>query len=514
MNSSSLLKNKYVRVFYTIFAGGAAYGVSYLLSLVLTPFITDRFGTEVYGYVSLGRQFTQYATILTVALSSFASRHIAVGYYQNDLKKANTYYNSAFYGELTLSTVILIFAVCVISFMEKILKVPFGMETDIKLLFIFIFFSFWISSAFNVFQSWAYIKNRLDLTNIFKGIGYISEAVILYLCYRFLSGRIFYVGLSLSVASAVIAVSNYYYAKKRIPELKIDRAYFSFKSVKRLLFDGIWTSVNYLGENLNNGLDLIVSNLLLSPMAMGQLAIAKTMSTIFGSIFSIINPSFQPMMLKSYSEGDKKSLLTEMSFAMKVSGMLANIGFAGFFALGRAYYLLWIPNQDTELIYRLTVISLLTIIPGGPMQPLYYIYTLTVKKKFPCFVTILGGLLNVSAMYLLIMYTDAGIYAVVLTTVAVMGVINFITNPIYMAYVLNLPLYTFYPNIIRNLISCGTLTVCFKLMSKIYMPENWIILILSAFGYSIIGMCIHLLIVLSKEERERLRHFYNERTRL
>ena len=502
---AEVLKNKYIKVFLSIFAGGAAYVINYIISFILTPFITDSFGTEAYGFVSLARQFTQYAAILTVALSSFAARHIAVEYYHKSREKANIYYSSAFYGELTLSTVIFIIGIAAIPFLEKILSLPSELKNDIKILFFFVFLSFWTTSSFNVFECWAYIKNRLELANIFKGLSYIAQASVLFVCYRFCSDKLYFVGAGLLASSVVTASSNYWFSKKNVPELEIKRSEFSLRAVKKLLLDGIWTSVNSLGEVLNHGLDLLVCNLLLSPVSMGQVAIAKTITTIFGSIFSIINPSFQPMMLKSYSKGDKKALLSEMGFAMKISGMLANIGFAGFYALGLSYYRLWIPNQDTELIYKITVISLLTLIPGGPMQPLYYIYTLTVKKKFSCIVTILGGIFNVVSMYLLITYTDLGIYAVVWTTALVMAVINFITNPLYMAHVLHMPLYSFYTNIIRNVIACGAITGIFKMLSNFYMPDNWCELILTALIYCLIGMIVHLMIVLNRQEWTKVR---------
>ena len=42
-----------------------------------------------------------------------------------------------------------------------------------------------------------------------------------------------------------------------------------------------------------------------------------------------------------------------------------------------------------------------------------------------------------------------------------MAVINFVTNPLYMAHVLGLPWHTFYPGILRNLLSCGMLILLF-----------------------------------------------------
>lgn len=54
---------------------------------------------------------------------------------------------------------------------------------------------------------------------------------------------------------------NYYIYKKYTPELKIRRKSVSFNAIKKLVVNGIWNSINSLGNTLNSGLDLIVTNL-------------------------------------------------------------------------------------------------------------------------------------------------------------------------------------------------------------------------------------------------------------
>ena len=212
---------------------------------------------------------------------------------------------------------------------------------------------------------------------------------------------------------------------------------------------------------------------------------------------------FQPIFLKYYSEGDNEQLLKEFNLSMKLSAMATNVGFAGMGALGRTFFKLWLPGQDTDIIYTLTIITILTIIPGGSMHPLYYIYTLTVKQKIPSLVTICGGLFNVVGMVVAIKYTSLGIYAVVWTTVIVMYVINFITNPLYMARVMNYKWNAFYPGIIRNLISELAILGVFFLLSKLLRPTNFWQLGISAVILLIIGIFIHFSVAMSKNEKEQ-----------
>ena len=506
-----MTKGKYSQAMRTMGVTGLAFALSYGISLVLTPYLTEKVGAEAYGFVSLARQCAQYALIITMALDSFAARHIALEYHRGNLGQANVFFSSAFFGDAALATAVFGAAALGICFLERLLRIPEGMVRDVKLLFLLVFANFWITTVFGVYSSAAYIKNKLDAAGLFKGLSYLAEALVLILLYSMLPTRILYVGAGLMAAALVTAGANVWICRKYAPALSPRRKDFSPAAVKRLVVDGVWTSVNSLGELLNGGLDLLICNLMLYPAAMGQLAVAKTIYSIFGSMFVVVSQAFQPMLLKSYAAGDQPGLLRELGFSMKISGMFSNLGFAGFMALGQAYYKLWMPGQDSWLLYTLTALTIATVVPGGPMQPLYYIYTLTVKKKIPCLITILGGLLNVAAMYVLIRYMGMGIYAVAGTTAAVMAVINFVTNPLYMAHVLCLPWHTFYPGILRNLLSCGMLILLFGAFVRAYTPDTWAALIGCILIYTAVGAAVHLMVVCGRGDWAALRRFLTEK---
>ena len=496
--NTALRDGKYVKMARAVFSTGAAFVINYLIQLVLTPFITGTVGAEAYGFVSLAKNFAQYAAILTAALNSFAARYIAVSYHEHEIDRANTFFSSVFWGDMVLGTGLLLLSIPVISLLERFLNIPPAIVADVKHLFFYVFLNFWLTTLGCAFESAAFIKSKLDLTGLFKGLSYLAEALFLFAFYRFLPVSVSYVGAGMIVASVVVVIGNILICKKETPELSIRLSHFSWEAVGKLVLNGVWTSVNNLGEILNNGLDLIICNLMLTPLAMGQLAIAKTVHTMFHGMFVILNPAFQPMLLKSYAENDRATLLDELKLAMKISGFAGNIAFAGFAALGLAFYRLWIPGQDIRLIYELTLISCITFIPGGPMQPLYFIYTLTVRRKVPCLITLAGGILNVLSTWLLIRHTGLGVHAVVWTTAVLMMVINFGTNPLYMAHVLGLPRFVFYPGILRNLLSCTCMTGLFWALTKLCAPSGWVSLALCAVFYAVLGMILHTLIVFDR----------------
>ena len=488
----------------TLLLSGIAYAVNYGILLVLTPFITRTIGAEAYGFVTLAKEFSQYAAILTMALNTYAARFIGLAWHQGDLPKANVYFASVFWGNVALAFGILGGILVFIRFLDAVLVVPPALLGDVKLLFFYTFVSFGVTTVFSVFGCGGYISNRMDLVGVYKTASYIVKALLLAAAYLCFPPRAYYMALGLLAAALLLGLADLGITRRFLPQLSVSRRYFSLRAVRELLVNGLWSSFNMIGELLNNGLDLLICNQMLTNLEMGQLAIAKTMQTIMQGVYYIVNQTFIPRFLKSYAADEPGLVIRELKLAMKISGMLANVVFAGFAAYGLAFYRLWIPGQDIALIYGLTVVTFLTCIPSGPMQPLYYIYTLTLRQKLPCIITIIGGFFNVAGMYLLIKYAGMGVYAVAWTTVAVMCVINFVTNPLYMAHCLHVPAGTFYPDILRNTLSCGVLTLLFWGLARLYMPQGWLTLILCALACAVIGAPLHLLIVCTREQRESL----------
>ena len=61
-------------------------GVNFFLS----PYIVKNIGTEAYGFVSLANNFVNYATIITLAINSMASRFITIAIHINNNVINNT----------------------------------------------------------------------------------------------------------------------------------------------------------------------------------------------------------------------------------------------------------------------------------------------------------------------------------------------------------------------------------------------------------------------------------------
>lgn len=496
--------NKKIRLISTMVLTCMAFAVNYLISLVLVPYIAKYLGADANGYVLMANNFASYAAILTTALNSYAARYISVEYHKGNLENANRYYTSVFYGDLVLVAGIAIIYGIITFFLDSILKIPENLVMDTKILFLLVFVNFAFLTIGTAFTAVAQIKNHLDLIGLFKGASGLGQVIVMVILFRIFGANLWIIGLGYAAAGLIIFVTNLWMTNRYTPDLVVKKTYFSLGAVKELVVNGVWNSINSLGNTLNSGLDLIVCNLMLSNIDQGNLSYAKTIGVIFATLFALVSYPFQPLFLKHYSDGDMEGLIKEFKFSMKSVGMISEIAFAGFIALGMTYLKAWIPMADHGIVYILCILTIICCLGEGVVSPLYYAYTLKVKNKIPCIVTVTGGLLNVLGMYLLIRFTGIGVYAIVITTAVISTVTNLVFHPIYAAKCLGIKVSTFYPEIIKHLFMCGLLTAVFYGISFVINPSGWVLLIVCAGLYAVIGIIIQIFILFGKDDRKKI----------
>lgn len=480
----------------SLFAMVLAYGINF----VITPFITERIGIEAYGFVSLAKTAVSYAGIITVALTSFIVRYISVSCLKGNSEESQSYYSSSIAASLVLCGAIFIVALVTITQLDKLLNISDELVVPVKILFGLSFFNFILTTLATSLGSSAYIKDRLDISGIIKIFAYVVEAGVLVALFVIFPPSVWYVGVGSVAASAVVLLLSWLMTRRLTPFLRFKRHLVSLEKIKDMVGNGFWNSLNQLGNVLNSGLDLIVANLMLSAVEMGQIAVTQTIWSIFAGLIQTVSQPFQPRLLKIYSSGDMDALACEIRKAMKFCGYFSGILFAGFLALGTLYYELWLPGQDTELLYHLTLVVVAISVTSGIMQPVYYVYTLTVSNRVPCWITIAAGILNIVSMYLLLTYTDVGVYGVVGTTTVIMVSINLLFNPLYAAKVGGFSAKSLYVGIVRHLLSVGCMVIVFMTIVDMLNPQGWLGLIGSVIPLCVVGLIVHFVAVASKDD--------------
>lgn len=481
-----------------------AFAVSVGVSFFLTPYITEKLGKDVYGFVGMAYQVTSYISMFTIAFNAMLNIFVATEYHKNNKKKANEYYTSVLVADTFLSVVLFIPLLLIVFFMDKVMDVPTGVVNDIKLLWGIIFITFLVQLATGPLGVGFFVSNRLDVsakrsitTNVLRG-------VVLLGTFCLLVPRVWYVGLASAISVLYSVLMNYKYKKIFTPELKCCRSDFKFSAIRELLTVGIWNTINQLTTILLNGLDLFISNIFINALAMSFISFAQTFPIQIVNLIGTVNNTFTPNLTKEYATGNKEQFRKSVVTAMKICSYVCCIPLVGFIVFGIDFYKLWLPTMTENEVIVINRLSWLMLVPTVVLiniYPLNSVQTVTKKIKVPVIVTFIISIINIVVELLLLKYTSLGVYAIEIATALVLGLRNLLFIPIYCAHILKSKWYTFYPTIIRGLFASGVIFIIYYFGHKMINIDTWSKLIIYAGIAGILGYVINLFLLLNKSER-------------
>ena len=487
-----------------------SFAISMLVSFFLAPFVVGRIGKEVYGFVGLSNNVISYVAVFTAAINGMANRYITISYVKGDIKTANQYFTSVTIANIFVVAVLIVPAAFLIAYLEKVINIPFEHILDVKVLWAFVFAMFTLELVFGRMEVATFASNRLDLNGMRTMESNILKVVLLFGMYYFLPPRVAYVGISAFLCAIYVVLANIRYMKKLTPDIRFRKSLFDFSSVKEILNTGIWNSANQLSQLLFTGLDLLIANLFIGAAGMGLLSISKTLPIHILAFIGMIAGVFYPQMTITYAKGNLKDFLKDTSFATRVCGFVCSVPIMGILIFGKAFFTLWLPTLSQSEIMEIQMLSVLTVLPqvfSIYVFPLYQVNTLTCKLKIPSIVNISLGMINVIAVFLLLKFTNLGLYAIagVSSLLLLLRVVFF--APMYAAANIKMGLWTFYPALLRGVLLNIVIGVVFYGIYRCFVIDSWLMLIIDAGVSAGVGYLLGLFILFRKEERRKILDF-------
>lgn len=488
-----------------IIFSAVSFALNMFISFFITPYITNRFGSDIYGYVKLANDFANYASLFSIALNSMASRFIMLERTRGNQAAASEYFSSIGIANLILAAIfVLPSALCVV-FLDTLFEIPALMVFEVKLTFALTFLNFILQLIFSVFSNCYYITNTLYIKSFRLSQASIINVVLVLGLFFFLTPRISYVVMGTLAATAFTVCVNYYHSRRLTPDLKFRFSNFRGKKVLEILSSGIWNSITQLSQILTSGLDLLVTNIFLGPVMMGYMSVAKTVPNVVISFNSTIGNVFCPNLMRLYAEGDTDGLKDAAKSAMRFMCLFVSIPSAIIFTMGTDFYRLWVPGEPVQMINILSILTIINSCISGPMQPLYQIFTITNKVKENSIVMIVYGFLSILCVYIALQITNWGVYAV--CGISLFGSL-FVALGYHLPYTakyVGLPKTAFVPEILKSILSfIVVVLVGFGVNFFMDLSSGWIMWFAGAIITAIIGFAINFMIVLGKDEKKQL----------
>ena len=476
-------------------------GLHMVINFILSPYIVENFGEEANGFAQLASSFVNYATLLTVALNSMASRFITVSYYQQDYKTCGKYYSSVLIGNVFIILFLLFPSTFFVLSLERNLNIVTANVMHVKLLFAFVFLNFFVSLIQSVFGIAFYVKNALFIQNTVTSLYYVINALGLFIVFSLFTPSIYFISMVALVCALFTTLCYAILKRKLMPDIVFSIKSFDIKAVGEMISSGVWNTINQCGNLLMNGFDLLLANILIDPIQMGVLSVAKTLPNTIIQLGTVVNTSFSPNLTIAYASGKKNEVLSSLRFSMKCSSFLMSIPLMVLVIFGLPFYSLWVPSMNAKQLSVLSILTCMTFIPFSGPQTLYNVYTTTNKLKLNSATVILGGILNIGAVLVLLKFTNLGVYAVAGVSSCISILRNLLITVPYTAKLLGLKWYTFYKDVSISLLCCACVALVCVAVRYIMPTNSWLMLFIAVVVSCIISAASLFLILLNKQEK-------------
>ena len=113
--------------------------VSILVSFLLTPFLVNHLGKEIYGFYGLANNVVNYITVISVALNSMAAKYITVELVRGNETKAKKYYSSIFFSNVAFTILLAPVLIIIVWNLQSVFVISEGHIGNVKTLFFFVF---------------------------------------------------------------------------------------------------------------------------------------------------------------------------------------------------------------------------------------------------------------------------------------------------------------------------------------------------------------------------------------
>ena len=495
------------QLFLNLSTNFISYFLNFGVTFFLTPLIVLKLGTSSYGFVGLSNNIIGYTLIFTVALNSMSSRYVAINYHRDKKEEARGYLSSTFFSNLVYSMVITIVLGGLVVFLDEILNIPPALVSDVKFLFVLLIINTIISLAGGVLGISTFVKNCVDKSNIRNMVGTIIRSSLLILLFFAFKPRLWYFGISAIVMSLYVLASNYYFFKTLTPDLHLSIKNFELNKVIELVKSGIWNVVSSLSSMINEGFDLLIANLFISPVAMGLLSITKPLPNYISSLVISLSSSFHPEYAKLYSEGNRELLKASILKSIRILSCLTIIPISIIFAYGDIFFHNWMPNEDTDILYGLSSIGCVLLMFSLPYQGIWYVFILDDKLKR----TSINALANSCCTFIIVLISMIFVDNIIARLIILVGTRTILSSfrcltflPLYASRVMGYSKNTFYRPIIENLFGVLILTMISLMFKYLCLENSWIGFFMGCMFTAFAGAYLGWIVVLNATDREYL----------
>ncbi|MBU8785627.1 oligosaccharide flippase family protein [Bacillus glycinifermentans] len=481
-------------------ANVASFLLSVLFSMWLTPFVIKTLGVEAFGFVHLTQNMINYFSIITVALSAVVVRFFSVSAHRGALDEARGYMNTYMISSFALSLVLLLPLGGTIYFVDRIIRVPAGLLSDVQIALFIGGLLFLLTFFMSGFAAGPFFANKIYITSTIQAVQMLIRVLSVVCIFSLFAPKIWHIQLAAFIATVSACMLSFVFFKKLIPWYSFRIKDMSLKKCRKLLQSGGWSSVSQVGVLLFLQIDLMVANLMLGVSESGMYAAIIQFPLLLRTLSSTLAAVFSPTITLYYSKGDKEGLVRYANRAVRFNGLILALPAALLGGLAGPFLTIWLGPSFEHLKWLLLIHAGYLVVSLSP-APLFYIFTAYNKLRTPALTTVAFGAVNLILAVVLSGPAGLGLYGIALSGAVALMLKNVVFTPMYASKITDERKRVFYKGVYAPLAGASfALGVCFAIQF-FFAVDGLPSLIMTALAASGAYVLFAYFVLCTKEER-------------
>lgn len=475
-----------------------------IIGLFLVPFFLDTLGTSAYGLIPLATSITSYVTLVIDSLNTSISRYLTIDLQRADIDRANQTFNTALFGSLVIILLLIPVALAAAWYAPVFFNIGYQSSTDVFLLFALIFGSVLIRAWSSNFMVILFAYNRLDQRNYINCANLLIQVILVIVLFLCLGPSLVLVGFSYLGASIITLIVASILSKRTYPDLRISPALFARSRIMEIGGLSAWVLINSIGLLLNTQVALIIVNKLFGEISGAEYSLAVIWSTLLIGVGALVTNMFTPMTYSYYAKQDREGLIRFTSMAIKIIGLLMALPIALVCIFSSQLLTIWVGAEFAHLapLIWICVAPVILKIMVSCISPITVAYN---RVRSLVILTLPTGILNVILALLLPNIFGIGMYGVALAGLITLLLRYGVINPLFIANVIQIPIYTYLKKMLYGLGGMIALIIVGAALLSAVNITTFPMLILAGCGISAAYLLFMLNVILHHEERLMIR---------
>jgi membrane protein EpsK len=467
------------------------------------PYLVRNLGAAAYGLVPLAVTVTSYMTIVTTSISSAVSRDMTLAFACDDRPRCSQVFNTALFGLLAIVCGLAIVSIGLTLNVEKILTIPFGLESVTRNLFALVCAAFLLTTIVSPFGASAIAMHRLDLLNGVSIVETVVRMATVVLTFNILNPQLDFVGIGVLTGAVFAASGNVLLWKRLTPQISIQLRDFRFDVLRRFLATGAWVVVGHLGTLLLLSIDLILVNKIFGAEQSGRYALVLQWAMILRMLSSVIAGTFTPTITAVFATNDSAKILFTLRASTKFVGVIMAIPIGIICGYGHPLLGLWLGSEYTDLAPLLTFL-VAPLILSVPLTPIFALALAAERVRTFGLVTLGMGMAVPPLALIFVNVCDLELYGVAVAGGTLLAARSLFFDTQFVSGIIGRNSSIILSDLHKSSIFCLLIAVASKWVSYHVIIDSWNEFILYTALTSVVGLGSAYRFFLSKSERKDL----------